>query len=95
MRLRQILQRIQWGIIALLTGLMFSAFSSDAQQPIQPLPLIAPPADYSQTCQSEPILFERFGPYCLNPIFWDVPELGLQRIGSWVFFSRDDGSSRS
>ncbi|MDQ7034328.1 MAG: hypothetical protein Q9P01_05685 [Anaerolineae bacterium] len=31
------------------------------------------------------------GPNCLNPVMWDLN--GFQRIGTWVFFTRPDGST--
>lgn len=91
----KILNRVHRVILVSLVGMVLSLLPmpGEAQQPIQPVPLIPPPVDYLGSCQREPVLFDYFGPYCLNPVHWDVPELGLQRIGTWVFFNRADGSN--
>ena len=53
--------------------------------------LIPPPAGYMDSCNAEPALLAYFGPYCLNPVSWDIE--GFQRIGTWVFFLRNDGTT--
>jgi hypothetical protein len=50
-----------------------------------------PPAGYMDSCNAEPVLLDYFGPYCLNPVSWNIE--GFQSIGTWVFFLRDDGTT--
>lgn len=33
----------------------------------------APPAGYNESCEAQPILYEYFGPFCLHPVYWDIP----------------------
>lgn len=56
----------------------------------QDAPPIPPPAGYLDSCNSDPIAYDYFGPQCLNPVFWDME--GFPRIGTWVRFYRADGS---
>lgn len=36
-------------------------------------PGVPPPAGYNASCEAEPSLYEFFGPFCLHPVFWDIP----------------------
>lgn len=33
----------------------------------------APPAGYNDSCEATPFLYEAFGPFCLHPVYWDIP----------------------
>lgn len=43
-----------------------------------------PPAGYNETCEAEPILYDYFGPFCLHPVYWNIP--GYYPIGSAIAF---------
>jgi hypothetical protein len=70
-----------------LLALLIMSLTSIAQDTTP----IAPPVGYMDSCNADPALLDYFGPNCLNPVQWDLP--GFQRIGTWVFFTRPDGTT--
>ena len=44
----------------------------------------APPEGYNESCEPQPFLYEHFGPYCLHPVYWDMP--GYYPIGYAIAF---------
>lgn len=57
-----------------------------------------PPTGYLDSCNSNPNMFDYFGPHCLNPVTWNVDGIIQQpyptyEIGLWVYFTNDDGST--
>ena len=63
------------------------------QGTISPATPIPPPDGYMDSCSGEArdLMLHHFGPNCLNPVLWDLP--GMPRIGTWMFFVRDDGTT--
>lgn len=47
--------------------------------------LINTQAQDTTSCDNDPVLYQVFGIYCLNPVTWDIPEM-QHPIGSIVLF---------
>lgn len=51
-----------------------------------------PPAGYNESCEAQPVLYEYFGPYCLHPVFWDIPNY-VPRGDAIAFVNPDTGQN--
>lgn len=77
--------RLLFLMILLLVALL--TFPIQAQVLQQDAP-DTPPEGYLDSCQDNPILFEYFGPNCLNPVRWNLS--GFLPIGTWIYFTDDE-----
>lgn len=72
-------------LIALLSGSLLALQAQDG-----------PPAGYLDSCNANPVMFEYFGPNCMNPVRWNdatiIPTQDIS-IGDWVWFTMPDGST--
>lgn len=50
-----------------------------------------PPVGHTASCEANPVLFDIFGPNCLNPVEWNLP--GFYAIGTTVHFVLENGET--
>lgn len=73
-------------LIILILLLVLTGISIEAQ--------VVPLAGHLDSCNANPVMFEYFGPHCLNPVTWDdasiIPWQSIN-IGDTVGFVRENG----
>jgi hypothetical protein len=64
--------KIKWLLLAIalisIAGVLPLLVSGQSQYPGE-----APPSGYNVACEAEPFLYTAFGPFCLHPVYWDIP----------------------
>lgn len=67
-------------IIAIISQIVFAQTGHDT-----------PPAGHLDSCEAVPIMYDYFGPHCLNPVTWNLS--GFISIDTVIDFVREDGTT--
>jgi hypothetical protein len=79
----RLLHRILFIVIVLCLSLSIVSVVSFAQD--------APPAGHLDSCEATPAMYAIFGPHCLNPVTWNLPD--FYAIGTTAHFVLPNGET--